>query len=87
MAHFTVKLLGQIKQRRHKIVCSFMNIKSQDLRHRSTLLWNRWHIQGITLLGPHTIEIAHDPDQTITMTLVILVGWRIMIIMKSLACL
>ena len=26
---------------------------------------NRSHIQGITLLGPHTKEIAHDPDLTI----------------------
>ena len=26
---------------------------------------NRMHIQGITPLGPHTIEMAHDPDLTI----------------------
>ena len=26
---------------------------------------NRSHIQGITLLGPHTKEIAHDPDLTV----------------------
>ena len=29
---------------------------------------NRSHIQGITLLGPHTIEIAHDQDLTIPET-------------------
>ena len=26
---------------------------------------NRLHIQGITPLGPHTIEVAHDPDLAI----------------------
>ena len=35
--------IGQIKQRQHKsrimlVACSMMNIKSQDLRHRSILL-------------------------------------------------
>ena len=42
-----------------------MNIKSQDLRHRSILCENRVYIQWVTYLGPNTIDVAHDPELTI----------------------
>ena len=44
------------------VVCSMMNIKSQDLRH---FCENRVYIQRLTHLGQHTIEVAHDQDLTI----------------------
>ena len=44
------------------VVSSMISIKSQDLRHGYIFCKNRAYIQRLTHLGPHTIEVAHNPD-------------------------
>ena len=47
------------------VVRSGINIKSQDLSIDLHFCENKAHIQILTPSGPHTIEIAQDPDLTI----------------------
>ena len=42
-----------------------MNTKAQTLDKDLLFCENGAHIQRLTPLGPHTIEITHDPDLTI----------------------
>ena len=60
--------IEQVEQRRHKSRIMHCSMFHYDMTFDIYLNFceDKAHIQRLTLLGPHTIEVAHSPNLTIS---------------------